>query len=36
MNRVWYENPKIFLLIVLLVLSPAIAKIVTAIVQAIF
>jgi hypothetical protein len=36
MNRVWYENPRIFLLVVLAVLSPGIAKIITAIVQAIF
>jgi len=36
MNRVWYENPKIFLLIVLIVLSPGIAKIIISIVNAIF
>jgi hypothetical protein len=36
MNRVWYENPKILLLIVLVVVSPGIVKIITAIVRAIF
>jgi len=36
MTRVWYENPKIILLIVLVVLSPGIAKIITSIVGAIF
>lgn len=36
MTRAWYENPKIILLIVLIVLSPGIAKIVTSIVKAIF
>jgi hypothetical protein len=36
MTRVWYENPKIILLIVLVVLSPGIAKIIISIVRAIF
>lgn len=36
MNPVWYENRKILLLFALLVLSPGIAKIITAIVHAIF
>ncbi len=36
MTRVWYENPKILLLVVLIVLSPGIAKIIISIVKAIF
>ena len=36
MARVWYENPKIILLIVLIVLSPGIAKIIISSVKAIF
>jgi hypothetical protein len=36
MDRVWYENPKILLLVVIAVVSPGIVKIITAIVQAIF
>lgn len=36
MTRAWYENPRIILLIVLIVLSPGIAKIIISIVGAIF
>lgn len=36
MNPVWYENRRLLLLFALLVLSPGIAKIITAIVHAIF
>ena len=36
MTRVWHENSKIILLIVVLVLSPGIAKIIISIVGAIF